>query len=112
MITIDAKNKSLGRTATEAALALRGKTDVRYLPNVAPKISVKVINISGAKIMPEKAKGKYYKKHSGYPGSLKYIPFLKLWEKNPKMTFKKIVTGMIPKNKLRNKILKNLIVEL
>jgi ribosomal protein L13 len=33
-------------------------------------------------------------------------------EKNPKAAFKKIVFGMLSQNRLRKKILKNLVVEL
>lgn len=112
MIIIDAKNKALGRTAAETAATLRGKKDVHYLPNVTPKMRVKVINLSGAQLIPKKIKQKTYKRHTGYPGNLKSIPLSKLWDKNPKMTFKKIVSGMLPKNKLRNEILKNLVIEL
>ncbi len=111
-IIIDAKDKALGRTATEAALHLRGKTSAGYAPNLAPKIKVKVINLSKAKINAEKLEKTFYKRHSGYPGSLKYVSLKKVWEKNPKIAFIKIIRGMLPKNKLRKEILKNLIIEL
>jgi len=111
-IIIDAKDRALGRTATEAALHLRGKTSTDYAPNLAPKIKVKVINISKAKVNAEKIEKTFYKRHSGYPGSLKYTSLKKVWEKNPKTAFIKIIRGMLPKNKLRKEILKNLIIEL
>ena len=111
-IIIDAKNKALGRTATETALHLRGKTSPDYAPNLAPRIKVKVINISKAKINQEKIEKTFYKRHSGYPGSLKYTSLKKIWEKSPKIAFVKIIRGMLPKNKLRKEILKNLITEL
>lgn len=111
-IIIDAKNRALGRTATEAALHLRGKTSADYAPNLAPKIKVKVINLSKAKVNAEKAEKTFYKRHSGYPGSLKYTSLKKVWEKNPKIAFIKIIRGMLPKNKLRKEILKNLAIEI
>ncbi len=111
-IIIDAKNKSLGRTAVEAALCLRGKNKASYLPNVAPETKVKVINVDKAKFTGKKLEMKYYKRYSGYPGNLKIISFQKMLEKDPKAVFKKIVSGMIPKNRLTKKILKNLIIEL
>lgn len=111
-IVIEAKDRALGRTATEAALHLRGKTSAGYAPNLVPKIKVKVINLSQAKINAGKIKKTFYKRHSGYPGSLKYVSLKKVWEKNPKTAFIKIIRGMLPKNKLRKEILKNLIIEL
>ncbi len=111
-IIIDAKDKSLGRVATEAAVHLRGKARADYAPNLAPKISVKVINLSQSKIGAEKFEKKYYKRYSGYPGGLKSVSVKKIAEKNPKALFVKIVRGMLPKNRLQKGILKNLIIEL
>jgi large subunit ribosomal protein L13 len=111
-IIIDAKNKSLGRTATEVARNLMAKTSAGYLPHVAPKIRVKVINLSGAKINEKKLEQKTYKRYSGYPGNLKYVSLEKIMEKSPKIAFKKMVSGMLPKNKLKKQILKNLVVEI
>lgn len=111
-IIIDAKNKSLGRIAAETAKNLMEKTSAAYLPNVTPKTRVKVVNLSGAKTNEKKLEQKTYKSYSGYPGNLKYTSLKKIMEKNPKMAFKRIVRGMLPKNKLQKKILKNLSVEL
>lgn len=111
-IIIDAKNKSLGRIATEAAKNLMAKTNPGYSPGAMPGTRVKVVNLSAAKIIGKKLEQKTYKRHSGYPGSLKYVSLKKTMEKNPRAAFKKIVSGMLPKNKLKNKILKNLTVEL
>ncbi len=111
-IIIDAENRSLGRVAAETASRLRGKTSVKYLPNIAPKTRVKVINLSKIKITGAKLEQKTYKKYSGYPGNLRYISMEKLMAQNPRMLFKKTVKGMLPKNKLAKEILKNLTVEL
>jgi len=111
-ITFDAKNKSLGRVACQAAVALRGKTSAGYSPNDAPKTKVKVINVSMIKTTGRKLGQKKYKKYSGYPGSLRYIPMEKIMKKNPGEFFKKVVSGMLPKNKLAKIMLKNLTVEL
>ncbi len=109
-IIIDAKNKALGRVASCAATHLMGKNKAGYAPNVSPKTRVKVINLSEAKIIGKKLEQKVYKRHSGYPGNLKSITLGKAMEKNPIAAFKKIVEGMLPKNKLKKIMLKNLIV--
>ena len=109
---IDAKDKALGRVASEAAVILRGKKEVNFAPNRLPDIKVKIINVSKIKITDKKLKQKEYKSHSEYPGGLKMTPLKRVLEKKG-MTylFIKTVTGMLPKNKLRNKMMKNLIIE-
>jgi large subunit ribosomal protein L13 len=109
---IDAKNKALGRVASEAAVILRGKKEVDFAPNRLPETKVKIINIAQIKIIDRKLKQKEYKSHSGYPGGLKTTPLERVLEKKGiAFVFIKTVTGMLPKNKLRNKMIKNLIIE-
>jgi len=110
-ITIDAKNKSFGRVATEAAMNLMEKTKAGYAPNLAPKTRVKIINLSEAKATGKKLEQKIYTRYSGYPGGLKSTTLKKSLEKNPAAAFKNMVRGMLPKNKLRKIMLKNLIIE-
>lgn len=109
---IDAKNKALGRVASEAAVILRGKKEADFAPNRLPETKVKIINIAQIKIIDRKLKQKEYKSHSGYPGGLKTTPLGKVLEKKGMaFVFIKTVTGMLPKNRLRNKMIKNLIIE-
>lgn len=110
-IIIDAENKPLGRVASQVAKYLRGKMSPAFIPNLVPQVIVKVINTSKIKITGKKLEQKTYKKYSGYPGSLKYIPLKKSIEKDQKLFFKNVVKGMLPNNKLRGKILKNLIID-
>lgn len=108
---IDAKNKILGRIASEAAFALRGKKEVNFIPNRIPDVKVKIINLDKIKISEKKIKQKKYKRYSGYPGGLKIISLEKILEKKGiGYVFKKAVMGMLQKNKLRNKIIKNLVI--
>lgn len=111
MIIIDATNKSLGRAAGEAALRLRGKNSPSFAPNKIPQNTVKVINLSKISFSGNKKEQKTYKRYSGYPGGLKEISFKKLTEKKPQEFFKLAVWGMLPKNKLRKIMMKNLILE-
>jgi len=53
------------------------------------------------------AEKKYYT-HSGYFGSTKTHKLSDMLEKNPEKLYKLAVRGMLPKNKLGRKILKNL----
>jgi large subunit ribosomal protein L13 len=111
MIIIDAKNKPLGRVASEAAVLLRGKNKPNFSPNKIPPIKVKITNSSKAKLTGSKLNQKKYASYSGYPGGLKYIKMKELFERKPEDIFKKAVWGMLPKNKLRKAVIKNLIIE-
>lgn len=111
MITLDVQNKPLGRAATEAAIILRGKNEPSFLPNVLPTHKLKIINFDKIYFSEKKKKQKVYKTYSGYPGGLKEIPYKKMEEKDSKEIFRKAVYGMLPKNKLRARIIKNLIIE-
>ncbi len=108
---IDAANRSIGRVATEVAIILRGKNTPAFQPNIAPEVKVKVTNISKVKLTGNKMREKTYKTYSGYPGGQKTIPFEKMFDKDPEKTFKKVVRGMLPANRLRKEMLKNLSVE-
>ncbi|MBI4691884.1 MAG: 50S ribosomal protein L13 [Candidatus Terrybacteria bacterium] len=108
---IDAKDKILGRIASEAALVLRGKKEANFTPNRVPDVKVKIINLAQIKIPEKKLKQKKYKRYSGYPGGLEIISFEKMMEKKGiEYVFKKAVMGMLPKNKLQKKIIKNLVI--
>jgi large subunit ribosomal protein L13 len=108
---LDAKNKALGRLASEAAVILRGKNEPDFAPNRIPNIKVKIVNIKEMKISEKKIAQKYYKSHSGYPGGMKIMPMKRaLDKKGIEYVFRKAVFGMLPKNKLRSRIIKNLII--
>lgn len=108
---IDAKNKSLGRVASEAALVLRGKRRVDFAPNKIPDIKVQIKNLNAIKIEEKKNRQKEYKRYSGYPGGLKFYSLKKILEKRGiEYVFKKAVTGMLPKNRLQKQMIKNLVI--
>ncbi len=106
--TIDATDKVLGRLAVEIALLLRGKQKVDFAPYKDIGDVVIVQNVDKLKFTGKKAKQKKYYRHSGYLGSLKEITLEKLFEKNPEEVLRKAVFGMLPKNKLRAKMIKRL----
>lgn len=111
MIVLDVKDKPLGRAASEAAILLRGKNRPDFAPNKIPEIKIKIINLDKIELSEKKKKQKKYKRFSGYPGGLKQISFRNLFDKDPTKFFRRAVMGMLPKNKLRSKIIKNLIIE-
>jgi large subunit ribosomal protein L13 len=97
---VDAADKTLGRLAAEIALRLRGKHKPEYTPHVDTGDYIVVVNAEKITVTGNKAKGKIYYSHSGYPGGLKDTTFEKLIAKKPEMVLEKAVKGMLPKGPL------------
>ena len=110
-IIIDAKNKKLGRLASEVALTLRGKTKADFLPYAKdlPKVTVK--NVDLIAFSEKKLRGKTFLRYSGYPGGLKSRSAWEVAKKDKREVLKHAVSGMLAKNKLRKVMLKNLTLE-
>ena len=106
--TVDATGKTLGRLASEVAMLLMGKRSADYRPNVSPSDKVLVTNLSKARFTGTKLTSKLYWRFSGYPGGVKKRTLKEFFEQDPDDLFQKIVSGMLPKNKLRPLMLKHL----
>ncbi len=109
--TIDAQGKSLGRIASQAAVILMGKNEPSYEPNKIPNVKVEIINASKTKISEQKLDEKLYERYSGRPGGFtedKMAAVIK--KKGYKEIYELAVYGMLPGNKLRPRMMKNLIV--
>ena len=110
--TLDATNKAVGRVATQAAVFLMGKNDADFARNKQPVATVEITNASKAKIFSAKLTQKTYSRYSGFPGGLKQPTMAKVIDsKGYSELFREAVSGMLPKNKLRSKMLKNLTVK-
>lgn len=107
---IDAKGKILGRLAVEISDKLRGKSKSNFVPYLDMGDFVVVTNAKGVKVSGKKAQDKKYYSHSMYPGGLKVKTFGEVIESRPEDIIKHAVKGMLPNNKLRNKLLKKLYV--
>ena len=97
---VDAADKTLGRLAVEIALRLRGKHKPEFTPHVDTGDYIVVVNAEKITVTGNKALGKIYYSHSGYPGGLKEATFEKMIEKKPEMVLEKAVKGMLPKGPL------------
>ncbi len=111
-IVINAEGQSLGRLASQIAVYLQDKHKPEYAPNKPGETVVIIENLEKIKPFREsKSKTKIYYKHTGYLGHLKQISLEDLWVKDPKKVLSMAVKGMLPKNKLRDKRLKRLIIQ-
>ncbi len=97
---IDATGIPLGRIATEAARLLRGKHKPTFTPNVDTGDHVIIINAEKLVLTGNKLNDKMYRRHSGYPGGLKEVPYKKLMQIMPERAMEHAVKGMLPHNKL------------
>lgn len=105
---LDAKDKILGRLATEIASLLMGKGKPYFSPHLDAGDFVVVINAAKVKVTGAKILKKKYYHHSGYPGGFKQIIFGEQLKKDPRKIIHHAVSGMLPKNKLRTPRLKRL----
>ncbi len=109
--TLDAENKKIGRVATEAAVFLMGKNLPTFARNAIPDVEVLIKNTSKSVIDEKKKSQKTYSRYSGYPGGLRQPTMEQVIEKKGySELFREAVLGMLPKNKLRQKMMNNLIV--
>ena len=105
---IDAEGKILGRLASDIAMILRGKTKPTFTPHMDMGDNVIVINAEKIVLTGKKSEDKDYFKHSKYPGGEKFVNIKKVMAENPEFIIMNAVKGMMPKNRLSRKILKNL----
>jgi len=105
---IDAKDKILGRLAAEAARILRGKHKPEFTPHVDTGDFVIIINADKVRLTGKKLDQKRLYKHTGYPGGIKSVDYRTLMQKNPERAVRKAVEGMLPHNRLGNRLAKKL----
>lgn len=105
---VDAKDKTLGRLATELARRLRGKHKPTFTPHVDTGDHIVVVNASEIRVTGNKLKNKMYHRHTGYIGNLKSINLEDLMAKHPEQALELAVKGMLPKNRLGRAMIKKL----
>lgn len=111
-ITIDAKNKKLGRLASEIALLLQGKNSPKYEPRLEGDNQITIKNIDKIEVSGKKFKDKIYYSHTTQIGHLKERTMEQIWKKHgPAEVLRRAVIGMLPKNKLQAKRIRRLIIE-
>ena len=107
---VDVKGKILGRITPYIAKLLQGKHKSNYVPYLDSGDYVVVINASHVEVTGNKADMKSYSYYSGYPGGLKQIPYRRMMDKKPQEIIRHAVSGMLPKNKLRDRRLTRLYI--
>ncbi len=105
---VDAKGQTLWRLATQIAVILKWKNKVSYAPHVDNGDFVIVLNADKIHVTWNKMEDKMYYRHTGFLGWLKEISLGNLLEKKPLKAVEFAVKWMLPKNKLRAKMVSRL----
>lgn len=104
----DAQNQVLGRLATQAAVKLMGKHKPDFARHLDMGDHVVIINAEKIVTTGNKDAQKLYRKHSGYPGGFREISLAKLRLEKPTEVLHKAIAGMLPSNKLQDRMLTRL----
>lgn len=105
---IDLKGKVLGRVSTQIANLLMGKSKTYFVRHLDCGDYVVVMNAKDIVVTGKKDEQKKYYQYSGYPGGLKSQTLRELKERKPEEIIIHAVKGMLPQNKLRDKMLSRL----
>ncbi len=111
-VVVDATDQVVGRLGAKVAKLLRGKYKPNFTPHVDCGDNVIIINASKVKFTGKKWTDKIYLRYTGYPGGQREMTPAALMAKpnGAERLMKKVVKGMLPKNRLGDKLLGNLYV--
>ena len=109
-VEIDATGQTLGRLSSKVAKLLRGKYKASFTPHVDCGDNVIILNAEKVILTGNKWTERTYYRYSGYPGGQRESTPAEMMAKGPDRLFRKVVKGMLPKNKLGEAILNNLFV--
>lgn len=101
---IDATGKTLGRLASEAASLIRGKHKPQFTPHVDTGDFVVIINAEKVHLTGKKLQNKKYYRHSMYQGGLKVTTAADMLNTFPERVLEFAIHGMLPKNRLGDKM--------
>ena len=111
-VVVDATDQVLGRMCTKVAKLLRGKYKPNFTPHVDCGDNVIIVNADKIVLTGNKMTDRIYLTYSGYPGGQKvHTPASIIAKKNGyEKLLRKVVKGMLPKNKLARQVLNNLYI--
>ncbi len=108
---IDAANQAPGRVAAKVVTLLRGKNKPDFSPHIDGGDFVAVLNAGKVKFTGKKLAQKDYYHHTMHPGGLVSISMKKVFDKDPTKVIRVAVYGMLPKNRLRDEMMKRLTIK-
>ncbi len=107
-VLVDAKDKVLGRVASQVASIIRGKHKTSYTPNTDCGDHVVVINAEKVRMTGKKWTDRVIFTHSGYNGGQREHTPAQIRAKHPTRLVEHAVRGMLPKNRLGRELFRSL----
>lgn len=105
---VDATDQIVGRLAGKISRLLRGKHKPDFTPYVDSGEHVIVVNCEKIKMTGKKPEAKTYIHFTGYIGNQKKTTFQRLLGTHPDRILQSAVRGMLPKNKLQDRMIERL----
>jgi large subunit ribosomal protein L13 len=104
------ENFLLGRMSGAIARLLQGKNSPEYAPNREADVFIIVINSDKLNVTGKKMSDKMYHTFSGYPGGISSRTMKETLEFDSRKIVWNSVYGMLPKNKLRDRMMKKMLI--
>jgi large subunit ribosomal protein L13 len=105
---VDVNGQVLGRAAAGIAKLLTGKNKPEFTPGQDCGAFVVVINADKIRVTGAKLHDKIYYRASGYPGGLYQRTFAERMNLHPEEVIRDAVKGMLPRNKIGNRLITKL----
>ena len=109
-VVVDAEGQILGRMCTKVAKLLRGKYKPNFTPNVDCGDNVIIINAEKVQLTGNKWNDRIYIRYTGFPGGQHECTPADMLKKGAEHLLRKVVKGMLPKNRLGSKLITNLYI--
>ncbi len=111
-VVVDATDQVLGRLGSKVAKLLRGKYKPSFTPHVDCGDNVIIINADKVKLTGNKWNDRVYLSYTGYPGGQREVTPAGLMKRanGADKLMRRVVKGMLPKNKLGAQLLSNMYV--
>ena len=107
-VVIDAEGQILGRMCSKVAKILRGKYKPCFTPNQDCGDNVIIINADKVQLTGKKMTDRVYIRYTGYPGGQRFSTPAGERKKHAAKLLTKVVRGMLPKNRLGDRLITNL----
>lgn len=104
-LVVDAQGQRLGRLCSKVAKIVRGKYKPNFTPHADCGDNVIIINADKIELTGNKWEERIYLRYTGFPGGQREMTPRQLQRKSSERLFKKVLKGMLPKNKLGAKLL-------
>ena len=107
-LLVDVDGLYVGRIASKLVEILRGKNKPYYTPFLDCGDNLVVVNCGKLKFSGNKMNSKSFLRYTGYPGGQRLSYVKDLIKERPSWILMHSVKGMLPKNRLGRKLLKNI----